>query len=370
MKISKLFCALLIGLCLPPVAHGASKKIKILVVSSYHRQYLWSQETNEGLTAAMLRYGYLDNEKQVEEYTKKDSVESTKSVVKKLWMDTKRKYTDLEIAHTTKRIMDAVNDFNPDIVFLGDDNAANYIGNQLLDTHTPVVFWGINGLPIKYGLLESMDEPGHNITGVWQSGYLRESLDLLHTLVPDARTFAILACDSATSRPKIKQLHALARGGKLPLALVDTVATNSFTHFKKRALELGKEVDAFFVLNHDTMKDDQGRHVDMMDVGKWYLENIRKPEASHEGQFVKEGMLSAANDSGYNQGYEAFEMAIAILERGYNPARMKPRTPQRGPLMVNRTRAQMLGISLDDKTDTIEELIEEALALKERIRAD
>ena len=57
-------------------------------------------------------------------------------------------------------------------------------------------------------------------------------------------------------------------------------------------------------------------HVDMPTVDKWYLEHIRKSAISHEGQFVKEGRLSTANDSGYNQGYEAFEMVVEILERG------------------------------------------------------
>ncbi len=45
---------------------------------------------------------------------------------------------------------------------------------ELLDTAISVVFWGINGMPLKYGLVDRMDQPGHNVTGVWQSGYLKE----------------------------------------------------------------------------------------------------------------------------------------------------------------------------------------------------
>lgn len=366
MRIWRLLLVLFIGFCLTSVGYGASDTIRIFVVSSYHREYLWSQETNEGLCAAMFRFGYLDNKRQVDEFTKNDYVESSRVVVKKEWMDTKRKYSSVEIAESTSRIMKSLNDFKPDIVLLGDDNAANYIGNQLLDTEIPVVFWGINGLPLKYGLLDSMDEPGHNVTGVWQSGYHKESLDLLKELVPNAKTFAILACDSVSSRPKIKQIQTLDREERLPLKLVDIVITNSFTEFKKRALELSEKVDAFFVLNHDTIKDDRGNHVDMMIVGRWYLENIKKPEVSHEGQFVREGMLCTANDSGYNQGYGAFEMALLILERDFKPSCIRPRTPHRGPLMVNCQRAKMLGISLEEKMDVIEEVVEEALVLKEK----
>ncbi len=102
----------------------------------------------------------------------------------------------------------------------------------------------------------------------------------------------------------------------------------------------------------------------MLTVGKWYLNHIRKPEASHEGELVREGMLLTANDSGYNQAYHAFQMAYDILERGMNPGRMRTITPPRGPLMVNRQRAAMLGIDLRDKMDMIDEIVETAIALE------
>ncbi len=346
------------------LAENPAAKKRFFIVCSYHRQYLWSQSTQQGLSAGMLKHGYLDSSAQAEELMRQDRVESSKAVIRKEWMNTKQEYSPEEIARSTVRIKQAIEAFRPEVVFLGDDNAANYIGNQLLDTKVAVVFWGINGLPLKYGLVEKMDRPGHNVTGVWQSGYLKESLELLHGLAPSTRTFAILACDSETSRPKIKELQALAREGRLPLQLVDVIATNSYSDFKKRALEVAAHVDAFFVLNHDTLKNEQRNPVDMMEVGRWYLENIHKPEASHEDQFVKEGMLCTANDSGFNQGFEAFEMAAEILDKGMTPKDMPPRTPKRGPLMVNRQRAEMLGISLDDKQNLYEQIIDKALALQ------
>lgn len=353
----------LAALATPAAAAADQDERRIFVVSSYHKSYLWSQSTQRGLGAAMVRYGYLDNSDQAEELAERDFVESSRAVVKKAWMDTKRRSRPQDINRATARIMKEIHDFGPDLVMLGDDNAANYIGNQLIDTETPVVFWGINGLPLKYGLVDSMDTPGHNITGVWQAGYHKEALTLLKNLVPDAETFAILACDSVTSRPNVKVLQLLAQRGELPLELVDTVMTNSFDEFKTRALELAERVDAFFVLNHDTLVDENGDHVDMLTVGRWYLENIQKPEASHEDQFVREGLLLTANDSGFNQSYTAFEMAYDILEQGLAPARMRTRTPEKGPYMVNRQRAQALGIRIDDKMYLIDEVIEQSLAL-------
>ena len=344
-----------------PQASPAKKRIYI--VSSYHRDYLWSKSTQKGVNAAMRAVGYLDNDAQALQLVQTDQVESSKAVVRKDWMDTKRKDSRTDMAAATARVTAAIKAFGPDLVMLGDDNAAKYIGGQLLDSKVPVVFWGINGLPLKYGLVDNMDSPGRNVTGVWQSGYHKESLDLLKRLVPQAKTFAILACDSESSRPNVKMIEQLAQRGSLPLKLVDKVLTNSLEEFKSRALALSKQVDAFFVLNHDTLRDAKGNHVDMLEVGRWYLQNIRIPEASHEDQFVLEGMLLTANDSGYNQGHLAFEMAHGILEKGLSPARMAVRTPERGPYLVNRNRAKALGIKLEDAMYLIDEVVEKSIAL-------
>jgi hypothetical protein len=345
-------------------AAAAHAKKRIFIVSSYHKAYIWSQSTQKGVNAAMLKLGYLENEAQARKLEETDFVETPRVVVKKEWMDTKRRDSRAEMANSTARIIRVLRDFKPDLVLLGDDNAAKHIGGQLLDSKTPVVFWGINGLPLKYGLVDSMDAPGRNVTGVWQSGYHKESLDLLKRLVPKAKTFGILACDSESTRPNIKMIEQLDRRGVLPFKLVDKVVTNSYEDFQAGALALARKVDVLFVLNHDTLRDRSGRHVDMLTAGRWYLNNIKIPEASHEDQFVLEGMLLTANDSGYNQGFVAFEMAYGILEQGLNPARMAVRTPERGPYLVNRNRARALGIRLDESMYLIDEIVDKSLALK------
>ena len=346
----------------PARAHPDGPR-RIFVVDSYDRGYIWSQQTHKGIGAAMRRLGYLHADAEQRRLEQSDALETGHVVVRKAWMDTKRRNGRSEIARATSRIMGEIQAFRPHLVMLGDDNAANFIGNQLLDTEVPVVFWGINGLPLKYGLVQRIDAPGRNVTGVWQSGYHKESLDLLKKLVPGARSFAILACDSETTRPNIKMLEELAARGALPLRLVDKAATNSYALWKERALDFASRVDAMFVLNHDTLRDDDGNHVDMLEAGRWYLENIRVPEASHEDQFVLEGMLLTANDSGFNQGHLAFEMAHDILYKGLSPARMAVRTPERGPYMVNRNRARQLGIELEDAMYLIDEIVETSRAL-------
>ena len=49
-------------------------------------------------------------------------------------MDSKRKNTLKDIAAATAYILKEAKKFKPDMILLGDDNAANYIGNLYIDS--------------------------------------------------------------------------------------------------------------------------------------------------------------------------------------------------------------------------------------------
>ena len=182
MKNLKILFVLFVGISLAQICHaqqGQQEKTKIFIVCSYARGYAGAEGTHQGSLDALLKFGYLDNKEQLDELDKNDYVISSKAVIKKEWMNTKKKGSKEEIAKTTVRLVQIANEFKPDIILLGDDNAANYIGNQFLDTAIPIVFWGVNNTPVKYGLVDSKKLPGHNVTGVYQSGYYVEAAQLL-----------------------------------------------------------------------------------------------------------------------------------------------------------------------------------------------
>ncbi len=348
---------------------GASKNVsakkKILVVDSYHREYLWSQYTNDGFCAAMLKFGYFDNKEQAAEYIKNDYIETSRVTVKRLWMDAKRKNKREEMAKTTIEVSKIAGDFNPDIIFLGDDEATDYIGNEFLDTKIPVVFWGINTTPVKYGLVDREAKPGHNVTGIYQTSYYAESLELLTKIKPGIKTFAILSDGTTTGRIHVKTIQYLVKSGRIPLKLVGVVSTSDSEEWKRKALELQTDVDAFFIAQYSGLKDKNDRPVTDEEMAAWYITHINIPEAAGFRHRVVQGMLCAADDSGYNQGYEAVAVAHDILAKGANPATYPPRAPKRGALMVNKQRAKMLGITLTEKMG-IEEYIDEMVALGEK----
>ena len=135
------------------VTASADDKVRLLLVDSYHRDYLWCKYTHAGFAEALLKRGYLDTQEQIDELWKSDQVESSKAIVKVLWMDTKRKNSKPEMQQATMQLTEEVKAFRPALFFLAEDNAANYIGNQFLDAELPSVLWRINNTLAKYGLV-------------------------------------------------------------------------------------------------------------------------------------------------------------------------------------------------------------------------
>lgn len=348
---------------LASVGHAAGSRLRLYIVSSYSADYLWSQDTAKGVGQALLDFKFLDNQKQVEELNTRFYIESSSAVIKKSWMDSKRKHSKIQIADTIARIVNDIKIFRPDLIVLGDDSAVNYIGNYFVDSEVPVVFWGINGLPLKYGLIDSVEHPGHNITGVYQAGFVKESLEYLLGLVPTIKTVAVLSDDSPTSRAKVKGLMILAAQGKLPVDINDTVMTNSYEEWQQKALRFAQHNDAFVIFNHNTLKNKKGRLIEQMEVGAWYLQHIQKPDCSDVKQFVLEGILLVVDDSGFKQGYEALRYANEILRHNKPPGQMPVIMTSRGAIIVNRVRAAQLGIALD-QVNFIEEFVDYSLALQ------
>jgi ABC-type uncharacterized transport system substrate-binding protein len=190
---------------------------------------------------------------------------------------------------------------------------------------------------------------------------MKECLEFLQRLAPGLRTFAIAADDSETGREKVKALETMADAGVLPLKLVESVRTDSLEEWKAGVLALQDKVDAFFVTNHNTLKDPEGRAVDPMAVGAWYLKTIHKPECADEKQFAQEGLLCVCDDSGYNQGYDALRLAYRILKKGERPGQIPVTAPHRGAFIVNRQRAAALGIVIKEGVGA-EEYLDTSLA--------
>jgi len=94
-------------------------------------------------------------------------------------------------------------------------------------TTIPIVFL-TNGDPVKFGLVDSLNRPGRNITGITLLGVevVAKRLELLHKVVPRATKFGVLANPTNPQQTAAETREAQEAARALGLELLTVSATN------------------------------------------------------------------------------------------------------------------------------------------------
>lgn len=322
---------------------------RIYIVSSYHQSYAPERRTRQGLLSGLTKTGLTETSSKTLHFLETGQLSTDSLIIRQSWLDAARTHSASELARHSAQVLLEIDDFKPHLILLSDNPAIRQIGRTLADSATPIVFLGLNGLPMLYGLVNNIEHPGRNITGVWQTGKHQEALDLLKKLRPEAKRFAILADRSVSALINIKQIKALDQAGALPMQLAGIVQTHQLEDFQQKTLALAKKVDAFYILSHAGLLDDKNHAVKQRSVVSWYLKNITLPSTSNEGYTTLQGMLAAVDDSGYEQAKIAAQMIDAILNRNVSPSILRIRDLKTAQTFVNTQRAQQLGIPIDSQ---------------------
>ncbi|MGC2822820.1 MAG: ABC transporter substrate binding protein [Pseudolabrys sp.] len=112
-------------------------------------------------------------------------------------------------------------------------NSASVLTVKQANTIIPIVF-SIGKDPVKLGLVASLNQPGGNVTGVYQftTGLEAKRLGLLHEMVPKATTIAMLIKPSVLGNFRIgnPQLECVgAKDDKAPRLRIKQIWGNSNT---------------------------------------------------------------------------------------------------------------------------------------------
>ena len=297
---------------------------KVLLIFSYHPEYPWVIEETRGI---------------------EDILEDKGVETGRFYLDTKRKTSAEWKEKVSEDAVNKISDFKPDLVIVFDDNACELVAKKYVGKTLPFVFCGMNGDPADYGF------PAQNITGVIERHHLKEAINLLKRLVPDARRAAIVTDNGPTSQAFV----ARARRTALPIEIFEFYSTNDFDAWKAKVIELQPKVDAIGLAGYQTIREKDGQASMPADyVLGWTLKNSELPEFAFFDFTVSDGALCGVTLSGYEQGKAAAEIAIKILE-GQKPADISIRCPEKGSPIVNERRASELGIVIpEDLLEAVE----------------
>jgi putative ABC transport system substrate-binding protein len=203
---------------------------------------------------------------------------------------------------------------------------------------TPIVF-ASGGDAVAIGLVPSLNRPGGNVTGVnLVFGALgAKRLELLRTMVPNARSVAVLvnpAYPSAAAEVEDVQAAARTLGLKV-LVLEATVESAIAPAFEALAAE---RAEGLLVLDDPFL---QGLRKEIVALA----ERDAVPAVYYVRDFVQSGGLMSYGGS-ITEGYRLVGLYVGRILQGAKPADLPVIQPTKFELVINLKTAKALGLDI------------------------
>lgn len=200
-------------------------------------------------------------------------------------------------------------------------------------TEIPIVFTAVTD-PVEARLVESLEAPGTNITGVSDAGPIEEQIELIAALVPEAKTIGILYNSSeVNSEIQAKQAEAAAKRIGLEVKFGTVASVNDI---EQVLTSIADDVEAIYLPTDNTFASA------MANVAK-VTEAKKIPVVAGAQSMVEEGGLATIGLDYYKLGLQTGAMAAKILNGESEPATTPVETLQDTDLMINFDTAKAIG---------------------------
>jgi ABC-type uncharacterized transport system substrate-binding protein len=316
-----------------PVSPLAKELFRIFIVHSYAPESMISQPQDKGIVQGLAKAGFTDGKN---------------IVINRFYMDTKRTYTQPEqIKARGKEALERVRDFHPDLVITVDDNATKTVMPPLVDSSIPVVFSGINMMPEMYNhsrrFMENRENPGHNVTGVYENLYIDKSIQLMEEIIPDLRKVVFIVDDSPTGMAIKQQMDAeLFIYGSNVLYSIRQIST--FAEYKEiiRHINAESDIGAYYPMAV-RLRTTSGRFATGREIFQWTLNHAHKPAFVGNTVMCSQGALGGVMVDFAGMGEQAAAKAVQIL-LGESAGDIPIEDAKDYALAFNIARAKQLGI--------------------------
>lgn len=203
-------------------------------------------------------------------------------------------------------------------------------------TDIPVLFTAVTD-PVGSDLVDSMEEPGGNVTGTSDAVGVEDLLELVTRIAPDAKTVGIVynaGEPNAVTQVEWAQEAADELGLTLELATADTSGG-----VQQAADSL--DVDAFFVITDNTV-------VSALETLIQVAEDKQIPVIASEGDSVARGAIATIGIDYYSLGYQTGQMAVRILKGEAEPATTPVEVQTELALYLNTGAAERMGVTIPE----------------------
>jgi putative tryptophan/tyrosine transport system substrate-binding protein len=206
--------------------------------------------------------------------------------------------------------------------------------------------------PVADRLVESMNRPGGNVTGVSRMAIALDPkrLELLHEVVPEARVIAFMINpDSQRAEAAIEQIQKAAKSLALAISVVNVTAESD----PKDAFALLKNAGAGALLyNNDPAMQRWGGRIAALTI-----ENAIPAMFNVRSYVLAGGLMSY--DASLIDSYRQLGVYVGRILKGEKPADLPILQPTKFDLIINLKTAKALGLSIPQTLlATADEVIE------------
>lgn len=201
----------------------------------------------------------------------------------------------------------------------------------------PIIMGAITD-PIQANLVDSLETPGKNITGVSDKLPIEQQFDLMLKLLPDLKTVGFIYSSSEdNSASSANEAQKVAES--LGLTVV-TKTVSSANDVPQTAESLAKEVDAIWVPTDNTIATSIASLVSVTD-------GYSIPVFPSVDTMVEQGGLAGVGLNQYSIGIQTGKVTVDILE-GANPSDYSVQFPDEIEIILNEAKAEQLNIEIPD----------------------
>lgn len=221
--------------------------------------------------------------------------------------------------------------------------AAQALANNT--TEIPLILGAVTD-PIGAGLVTDLERPGGNITGLSPQTPIKDQVELIQKVLPEAKTFGILY--SAAEDNSIFQVKAMTKAAEEAGYKVKEYPVSAITDISTIVQGLSSEVD-FLYLPTDNMIASAMSIV--ADIGT----KNNMPIIPSVDTMISQGGLAGVGLNQFELGKAIGRMTADVLSGKSEPATTPIESYTKGEIIVNLAQAERLGITLP--ADVVEEAI-------------
>ncbi|MDR3038472.1 MAG: ABC transporter substrate-binding protein [Candidatus Adiutrix sp.] len=235
---------------------------------------------------------------------------------------------------TVLQIVSQIQGEKPDLVLTVATPSAQATAQKIKDI--PVLFTAVTD-PVSAGLVDSLEKPGHNVTGTTDMSPIEAQVALIREIHPQARNLGVLYnAGEANSVVQVALLKAAA--AKHGFELKEAVTVNTAGVYQA-AKSLVGGVDLIYLPTDNTV-------ISSMDsVIKVCVEN-KIPLYPGEADSVRKGGVAALALSYYELGRQTGVQAARILRGEAKPADLPVETQKDTALVINLKIADRMGAAI------------------------